>query len=99
MKTMFNPHDQPESALAVLAGIGACIGLGKLLASDEPLTRRMVVGRMLASGGVGAAAGATTLLFPSADPIVLLGIAAALASAGSRVLELILKKRLGGSDE
>jgi hypothetical protein len=92
---MLNPQDHPVSFLAVLAGIGAFIGLGKLLASDEPLTPRLVAGRMLASGGVGMAAGATTLLFPSADPIVLLGVSAALASAGASFIELLLKKRLG----
>jgi hypothetical protein len=91
-----NPHEHPEGFLGLLAAIGALIGLGKLLASDEPLTFRLILGRMLASAGVGAAAGAATLLFPSADPIVLLSLSAALASAGSSVLEVILKKRLGG---
>lgn len=92
---MLNPQDHPESFLALLAGIGAFVGLGKLLASDEPLTPRLIAGRMLASGGVGMAAGATTLLFPEADPIVLLGVAAALSSAGASFLEMVLKKKLG----
>jgi len=96
--TMFTPQDHPVGFVAVLGGIGAFIGLGKLLASNEPITWRMAIGRMLASAGVGAAAGATTLLFPNADPIVLLGVAAALASAGTSTLEMILKKKLGVPD-
>ena len=99
MNTMIDPQQHPEGFVAILAGIGAFIGLGKLLASDEPITWRHALGRSMASAGVGAAAGATTLLFPSADPVVLLGVAAALASAGSSVLEMIIKKKLGGGGE
>lgn len=91
-----SPHDHPEGFLGALAAIGALIGLGKLLASNEPLTPRLLVGRMLASAGVGCAAGATTLMFPTADPIVLLGVAAALSSAGLSSLEMLLKKKLEG---
>jgi hypothetical protein len=96
---MIDPQNHPEGFLGFLAAIGALIGLGKLLGSDEPLTPRLIAGRMLASAGVGSAAGATTLLFPSADPIVLLGVAAALASAGASFLEMVLKKKLGASSE
>lgn len=92
---MFNPQDNPEGFLGILAGIGALIGLGKLLGSTEALTPRILAGRMLASAGVGCAAGATTLIFPAADPMVLLGVAAALASAGFSAIEMILKKKMG----
>lgn len=94
---MIDPQHNPEGFLGLLSALGALIGLGKLLAGAEPLTVRLIVGRMLASAGVGAAAGATTLMFPGADPIVLLGVAAALASAGASGLELVLKKWSGGA--
>jgi hypothetical protein len=93
---MINPQEHPEAFVGVLGGLGAFIGLGKLLASDDPLSIRMVAGRCMASAGLGAAAGAATLLFPSADPVVLLGIAAGLTSISSSTLEYVIKKRLGG---
>jgi hypothetical protein len=92
------PQDSPLGFIAILAGIGAAIGLGKLLNSEEKITPRLVIGRALVNAGIGAAAGATSLLFPNADPIVLYGLAAGLASIGTSALEMILKKKLGGSE-
>lgn len=94
---MINPHDHPIGFIAVLASIGAAVGFGKVLDSSEPLTVRLAFGRAITHGGIGAAAGATTLLFPSADPIVLLGVAAALASAGVSVLQALLTRFPGRS--
>ncbi|NCT81901.1 MAG: holin [Comamonadaceae bacterium] len=91
-----NPQEHPERFLGVLAFIGAAIGIGKLLAGAEPLTLRVTFGRALVSAGIGAAAGATALLFPSADPLVMYGVAAGLASLGTSALESVLSKRLGG---
>lgn len=88
------PKDQPETFVALLAGIGAAIGLGKLLASSERLTARLVVGRAVTSGGLGAAAGATSILFPSADPIVFYGAAAVLASLGTSALEALFNRNM-----
>ena len=89
---MISPHDHPEGFLAALAGIGAAIGLGKLLASEEHLTARLVIGRALIHGGFGCTAGAATLLFPTADPLVMFGLAAGIASLGNSALEIILQK-------
>lgn len=89
---MISPHEHPEGFLAALAGLGAAIGLGKLLASTEPLTVRLVIGRALIHGGFGATAGATTLLFPTADPLVMFGVAAGIASLGNSALEIILQR-------
>lgn len=92
---MITPQNNPEGFVSILAAIGAAIGLGKLLNSSEPISPRVVVGRALVSAGIGAAAGAGTLLFPNADPLVLYGLAAGTASLGTSGLELALK-RLGG---
>lgn len=92
---MINPQDSPERFVAILATIGAAIGLGKLLNSDEKITPRLVIGRAVVNAGIGAGAGAGTLLFPAADPIVLYGLAAGLASLGTSGVEMLLRKRLG----
>jgi hypothetical protein len=95
---MISPKDHPEVFIGILAGIGAAIGLGKLLNSDEKITARLVVGRAIVNAGIGAAAGAGTLLFPSADPLVLYGLAAGIASLGTSGLEMLVKKKLGGGE-
>lgn len=96
---MISPHDQPERFLGVLAFIGALIGLGKLLNSEERVTARVVVGRAVTNAGIGAAAGATALMFPDASPLVMYGVAAGLASLGTSALEYALKRRIGGGNE
>lgn len=93
------PQDNPEGFLAALAAIGAAIGIGKLMAADDPITPRLFVGRAMASAGIGAAAGSIVYLVPSASPILLYGIAAGLASMGTSTLEYILKKKLGVPNE
>jgi hypothetical protein len=95
---MISPHEHPEGFLAALAGIGAAIGLGKLLSSETPLTARIVVGRALIHGGLGATAGAVTLFFPTADPLVMFGVAAGMASVGNSALEVLLQTRLPRRD-
>lgn len=87
-----NPQNNPEGFFAILAAIGAFVGLGKVLASTEPITPRLVAGRALTSAGLGACAGGITLLFPSADPLVTYGAAAALASLGTSALEAAVRK-------
>ena len=93
---MISPQEHPEGFIAILAGIGAAIGLGKLLNSTEKVTIRLAVGRALVTAGIGAVAGAGTLMFPSADPVVLYGLAAGLASGGTSALEAVLKRWTGG---
>lgn len=94
-----NPKEHPEAFVATLALIGAGIGIGKLLASEEKLTTRLVIGRALVTAGIGAAAGAVSLLFPSADPLVLYGSAAGLASLGTSGLEMIVHRLAGKSPQ
>lgn len=92
---LMTPQEHPESFVAVLAGIGAAIGIGKLMAADDPITGRLLVGRAIVSAGIGAAAGAVMLFAPEANPVLLYGAAAGLASVGTSTLEYILKSRFG----
>ncbi len=91
-----NIHDNPEGFIAALAAIGAAIGLGKLLASDEKLSVRLLLGRATVTAGLGVAAGTLMLWVPDAHPVLLFGGAAGLASLGTSTLEYILKARLAG---
>lgn len=90
-----NPQDNPEGFLAILAGIGAAIGIGKLFISAEPVTFRSFIGRAIVTAGLGACAGAITYLMPDASPILLYGAAAGMASMGASTLEYIVKTKLG----
>lgn len=84
----------PESVVGWLAAIGALIGLGQLLQSKEPLTWRLIAGRALVSGGLGAASAAVLIHFPDTHPAALMGLAATLASLGTSFIEQFLRKYL-----
>ena len=91
-KNDMTPKENPEGFLAVLALIGAIIGLGKLLADDTPFSWRVALGRAVVSGGLGASAGILLTAFPDASPVLLYGTAAALASLGTSALEIAFTK-------
>jgi hypothetical protein len=93
-KQDMTPRDNPEALFGLLAVIGAIIGLGKLLAEDRPMTVKIVFGRMIVSGGLGGSAGAIMSMFPSADPVLLYGAAAALASLGTSAVEIMLSRTM-----
>jgi hypothetical protein len=94
-----NPRDNPEAIFGLLAVIGAIIGLGKLLAEDRPITFKVVLGRMIVSAGLGGSAGALMSMFPSADPVLLYGAAAAMASLGTSAVEIMLSRTFKTKDE
>lgn len=90
--------DKGEVHFLGLGAIAVIAGLGQLLASKEQLTPRIVLGRILSSFALGAV---SILILPYVPSIpgmnpymVQLGIAAALASLGTSVLELILQRFL-----
>ena len=83
-------------AQAVLfAAIGIAIGLGQLLASQEELTRRIVIGRALSTGGIAMGAGIVLVWFPSMPPVAMIGVASIAASLGTSALERIFQRFLG----
>lgn len=82
---------QPEH-LGLLGGLGALIGIGQMLVGSEVLTLRLVVGRALVSGGLGAASATALLMFPEMGLTALLGISAALSSLGTSGLERMFQK-------
>jgi len=93
---MLQPNDSPTSdALLLTAVIGFLVGLGKLLASKEVLTFRLVIGRALVHTGLAVAAGGCLLLLvPDAQFLAVIGAAAASASIGESLLEKLSQKYL-----
>lgn len=81
--------------LGGLALGGALIGLGRLLASGEKLTLRLVLGRSIVSGGLAVAAGAVLTVIPNLPVLALCGLSAACAVLGEQFLEKLISKRTG----
>lgn len=85
----------PENKLALLlASIGAAVGIGKLLASTEKITARIVVARAIVSGALGLCAAAATLMFPNISTNATIGVACVLSSLGSSAVESAFQKWL-----
>lgn len=82
----------------LFACVGITIGVGQLLASKERLTLRIVIGRMLSTGGLAMAAGAILVWVPNLHLIGQMGIAAALASLGTSGLERLFQRALSGRE-
>lgn len=85
----------PEALIGSLGLAGLIIGLGQLLASEEKLTPRLVLGRAITSAGIGASAASFLTLYPDLPLTAMFGIACLLASLGTSVLERIFQKLLG----
>lgn len=81
--------------LAYLAGIGALVGLGKLLMSKEPLSFRLMLGRTLVSTGLAVAAGSVLAFIPGVSQLGLIGLAAASSVLGEQFLERLVNAKAG----
>lgn len=88
-----------EKSLYTLVLIGALIALGKVLASDEKITVRLIVGRVLLGAAISVAAGAALVQVPDMSPVAINGLGAAAGILGYQFLELWLRRRLGGSGD
>lgn len=89
-----------EKSVLILISIGALIAIGKLLASPEQLTVRLILGRALLGSATSMIAGVALLQVPDLSPVALIGIGCALGIVGSQYLELWFKRQadrvLGG---
>lgn len=70
-------------------------GVGQLLASEEKLTWRIVLGRALSSGALAMSAGTALIWYPDLNPMQLIGISAVLASLGTSGLERLFQSFFG----
>jgi hypothetical protein len=76
--------------LAGLAITGAVLGLGKLLASSEKLTARLIIGRAIVSGGLAVGAGSLLAFIDGLHVIALCGFAAVIAVLGEQFVERLI---------
>lgn len=86
-----------EKNLYTLLVIGALIAIGKVLASDDKITPRLFVGRLILGSMVSVVAGAVLLQIPDASPLAVNGLGTALAIAGYQVVEIWLRRKAKGT--
>jgi hypothetical protein len=79
--------------LALVAAIGLFVGLGKLLASKEPLSWRLAVGRAIVGAGLSVAAAALLAFIPGLNQLALIGMASASAILGEQFLERAINSK------
>lgn len=88
-------YEQIAQAL-LFSLVGISIGMGQLLASNEVLTPRIVLGRALSTGGIAMASGAVLVWIPDLPLLGQIGIAAVLASLGTSGLERVFQRVIQG---
>lgn len=88
-----------EKTLMQLLLIGAVIALGKVLASNEKITPRLIAGRVILGSAISVAAGAALVQFPDMSPLAVNGVGAGLGILGYQFCEMWLRRRLGGNDK
>ncbi|MGO4154331.1 phage holin family protein [Cupriavidus sp. YAF13] len=81
-----------EKSFYILLLMGALVGVGKLLVSNDPITPRVILGRALLGAATSMVAGVGLAQFPDLPPMALYGIGCALGIVGSQYLELWLKR-------
>lgn len=82
-----------EKGMLALLVVGAGIGLGKLLVSNEQITPRLAIGRAILGGATSTVAGVALMQFPNLPLPALVGIGAGLGILGAQYLEAWLKRR------
>lgn len=89
-------QQSPEGLIATLVGFGAAVGLGQLLASGEKINARLLTGRVLTSGGLGAAAAIPLSWLPDMPTAAIYGLACALVTLGVAGIEKLGQRFLNG---
>lgn len=82
-------------ALTAMTLTGIMISMGQLLASEEKITPRIVVGRAMSSVGLALVAGVALIQIPKLPLIALIGLSALFASLGTSLMERLVQTYLG----
>ncbi len=84
--------DSNEKTLMTLAGVGAALAFGKLLAGGEKVTLRLIVGRLIIGAGLSMAAATALMMIPNVSPVALVGLGSALGILGQSFLERMVQR-------
>ncbi|MLP05878.1 holin [Salmonella enterica subsp. enterica] len=87
---MLTPH---EKSVVTLATIGALIALGKVLNTAEPITLKLIIGRVILGSAASMVAGVALVQFPDLHPVAINGLGAAFGIVGYQGVELWLRNR------
>lgn len=79
-----------EKLLVKIGLVGFMLGIAKLLAGDEAITWRKVIGRALLGTGSSLIAGLVMIPHPNASQLVVVGAAALLGILGHSFIEWIV---------
>lgn len=82
-----------EKGFIALTIMGALIALGKMLNSDEPITARLVVGRVIVGSALSLLAGVALYVVPDIHPLALIGIGSGLGILGLNGVEVWLRRK------
>ncbi|WP_074013865.1 phage holin family protein [Candidatus Sodalis sp. SoCistrobi] len=82
-----------EKNLVWLLLIGAAIAIGRVLNSDEPITPRLFIARVVLGSATSVAAGAVLILIPGLPVLAVTGLGAALGITGHQAVELWLRRK------
>ncbi len=92
-----------DSLLVKIGVIGGMIGVAKLLAGNEAITLRKVIGRALLGTGSSLIAGLIMIPHPQAPALVIVGAAALLGILGHSLIEWIvvrvIDKKIGSKND
>ncbi|HEJ9370912.1 holin [Klebsiella oxytoca] len=80
--------------LLLLFGVGAAVELARVLNSDEQITMRLIVSRMLAGAVTAVLALLAKFKHPDIEDLAVVGLGAAAAVVGYTALQPALKKLL-----
>ena len=86
-----------EKGFFALTIMGALIALGKMLNSGEPITVRLLAGRLIVGSALSLLAGVALYVVPDIPPLALVGIGSGLGILGLNGVEAWLRKKdIGG---
>lgn len=88
-----------EKSLYSLLAIGALIAIAKVLDSNDPITPRLFVSRVILGSLVSVVAGVILIQIPDASPLAIQGLGAGLGIAGYQAVEMYLRRRAGSEQE
>lgn len=77
---------------AIVAGVGAIIGIGKLLQSTENLTPRLIAGRAITTAALALVAFAILAWLPDLPAEAMVGFSALIASLGEQSVEKMINR-------